>query len=70
LTSPVNGQQLKDITNSIEIKLVLIHAGSFTMGSPVDEIGIPRNETSHEVMLSKSYHLGKFEVPQGEYDRI
>ncbi len=35
--SPALGQQLKAITNSIGMKLVLIHPGSFTMGAPDNE---------------------------------
>ena len=68
--SPALGQQLKTITNSIGMKLVLIHPGSFTMGSPDDEVGRVRNETSHEVTLSKSYYLGANEVTQGEYEKV
>lgn len=68
--SPALGQQLKAITNSIEMKLVLIHRGSFTMGSPVDEVGRMPIETSHEVTLSKSYYLGVYEVTQGEYEKV
>ena len=33
------GQQSKEITNSIGMKLVLIPAGMFTMGSPIGEEG-------------------------------
>ena len=68
--SPALGQQLKAITNSIGMKLVLIHPGSFTMGSPDDEVGRVRNETSHEVTLSKSYYLGANEVTQGDYEKV
>ena len=58
LSTAAFGQQLKAITNSIGMKLVLIHAGSFTMGVPVNEIEMFPNETQHEVTLSKSYYLG------------
>ena len=70
LSSPVFGQQAKAITNSIGMKLVLIHAGSFTMGSPVREIGREENETQHEVTISKSYYLGSYEVTQGQYEKV
>ena len=53
---------VKAITNSIVMKLVLIHPGSFTMGSPDDEVGSRTDETSDEVTLSKSYYLGAYEV--------
>lgn len=68
--SPVLAQHLKAISNSIGMKLVLIHAGSFTMGAPVGELGREDNETAHEVTISKSYFLGVFEVTQDEYEKV
>ena len=70
VVSPAFGQQPKEITNSIGMKLVLVHPGSFTMGSPVEEVGRFRNETSQKVTLSKSYYLGAYEVTQGEYEKV
>ena len=64
------GQQLKEITNSIGMKLVLIHPGSFTMGSPVGEVGRKVSESEHEVTISKSYYLGVYEVNQDEYEKV
>lgn len=56
-------------TNSIGMKLVLIHAGSFTMGAPNGE---PRSkgEALHEVTISKSYYLGVYKVTQGQCERV
>ena len=68
--SPALGQQLKAITNSIGMKLVLIHPGSFTMGSPMNEVGRRDNEMQHEVTISKSYYLGLYEVTQGQYENV
>ena len=70
VASPAAGQQPKEITNSIGMKLVLIHAGSFTMGSPSGEAGRDPNETQHEVTISKSYYLGSYEVTQGQYEKV
>ena len=64
------GQQPKAITNSFGMKLVLIHAGSFTMGSPTTEVGMVNRESPHEVTVSNSYYLGVFEVTQGEYEKV
>ena len=68
--SPADGQQLKQITNSIGMKLVLIHRGSFTMGSPEGEKARKGIENAHEVTISNSYYLGVYEVTQGEYEKI
>ena len=64
------GQQLKAITNSIGMKLVLVPAGTFTMGSPVGEAGRNDNETQHDVTISKSYYIGANEVTQEEYEKV
>ena len=63
-------QQAKAITNSIGMKLELIHAGSFAMGSSNDEVGRQKNETLHEVTIRKSFYLGVFEVTQGQYEKV
>jgi formylglycine-generating enzyme required for sulfatase activity len=69
--SPILGQQPKTITNSIGIKLVRIHAGSFTMGSPVDEEGRKdMQESAYAVSISKSYYLGVYEATQGQYETV
>ena len=69
-STPVFNQQAKEITNSIGMKMVLIHPGSFTMGSPEEEKGRGPNETQHEVTISKSYYLGAYEVTQSEYEKL
>ena len=69
--SPALGQQLKAITNSIGMKLVLIHPGSFTMGSPIGEDPTRGDdELPHEVTISKSYYLGAYEVTQRQYEEV
>ena len=61
---------LEVITNSIGMKLVLIPAGTFTMGSPAAEAEWRNNETQHEVTISKSYYLGVYEVTQDQYGKV
>jgi formylglycine-generating enzyme required for sulfatase activity len=60
----------KDVTNSIGMKLVLIPAGKFTMGSPKDEKGRNEDETQHEVEITQPFYLGKYLVTQAEYERV
>lgn len=67
--SPALGQQLKAITNSIGMKLVLIHPGSFTMGPATKEEGMDSDAVSHEVTISKSAYLGVYEVTQDQYEK-
>ncbi len=68
--SPTFGQQPKEIINSIGMKLVLIPAGTFTMGSPSGEVGRSFREMQHEVTLTKSYFLGVYEVTQDQYEKV
>ena len=53
-------------------KLVLrrIEPGTFTMGSPEDELGRGGDETQHEVTLSQAFYIGVFEVTQKQWERV
>jgi formylglycine-generating enzyme required for sulfatase activity len=56
-----------EITNSIGMKLVLIPAGEFLMGSPdLEEDAKPQ----HQVRITRPFYLGVFEVTQAEYERV
>ena len=45
---------------------VLIPAGTFQMGSNAGE---DRNKPVHEVTITKSFYMGKYEVTQAEYEK-
>ena len=60
----------KVITNSIGMKLTLIPAGKFVMGSPADEAERDPEELQHEVTITKPFYLGVFEVTQREYEKV
>jgi formylglycine-generating enzyme required for sulfatase activity len=57
-------------------KLVMrrIPKGTFTMGSPADELGrepwAPGNEAQRQVTLTKDYYIGVFEVTQKQWERV
>ena len=70
LLHPAKAQAIKEITNSIGMKLVLIPKGTFMMGSPESEEGRKENETQHEVPSSKDYYLGVHEVTQAQYEKV
>ena len=52
------------VTNSIGMKLVLIPAGEFLMGSPEDEEGRDKDELQHRIRITKPFYLGQTEVTQ------
>jgi formylglycine-generating enzyme required for sulfatase activity len=66
--APERAQQPeKTLTNSIGMKLVLIPAGKFQMGSPATESEREDKELLHEVTISKPFYMGAYEVTQAEY---
>gem|GEM_PF-1651632 len=69
-TAPAN--ERPSITSSATgMKLVLIPAGTFMMGSPDSEAHRGVSEgPSHAVTMTRSFYMGAFEVTQGEYERV
>src|SRR5207248_3176353 len=65
----LSGESAKALTNSIGMKLVLIPAGKFLMGSPATEDERDDKELPHEVVISKPFYMGVYEVTQAEYAR-
>ena len=59
--------QPKEITNSIGMKLVLIPAGKFIMGSPKDEKDRIDDENQHAVEITKSFYLGVYTLTVGQF---
>jgi formylglycine-generating enzyme required for sulfatase activity len=61
----------KEISNSIGMKLVLIPAGKFTMGSANDEKERDKDEgPRHEVKITKAFYMGAYEVTQNQYQTV
>lgn len=51
-----------------KMEFVLVPRGTFLMGSPADEIGRnPDEGPQHEVRITKSFHMGKYEVKVSEF---
>ena len=48
----------------------LIPAGSFTMGSPTDELGRNAEEVQHSVTLTRDFYMKTTEVTQGEWKAL
>ena len=66
-----NGQGAdKSITNSIGMKLALIPAGTFQMGSPTTEAERDEAEVQHEVKITRPFLLGVYPVTQAEYEKL
>jgi len=52
---------------SIGLKIKLIPAGSFIMGSPETEADRRDDEVQHKVTISRPFYMGAFEVTQKQY---
>jgi len=60
-----------EITNSIGMKLRLIPAGEFLMGSPhSDRDAKDEEKPQHKVKITKPFYLGVHEVTQAEYEKV
>ncbi|MCY2970687.1 MAG: SUMF1/EgtB/PvdO family nonheme iron enzyme [Planctomycetota bacterium] len=60
----------EDLGQGVKLVMVLIPAGKFVMGSPKKEDGRYDDETQHEVTLTKSYYMGKYEVTQEQWEAM
>jgi len=73
-TNPVESTAAdkKVVENSIGMQFVLIPAGRFTMGSPLDEDGDdrPKDEQQHLVTISRDFYFGVHEVTQSQYEKV
>ncbi len=64
------GCQNKILTNSLGMKLVLIPAGEFLMGSLTGEEERDDNEHRHLVKISRAFYAGATEVTQGQWGEV
>jgi formylglycine-generating enzyme required for sulfatase activity len=58
----------KSVINSIGMKLVLIPAGEFSMGSPdSDKNALSDEKPQHRVQITKPFYLGAYHVTVGQF---
>ncbi len=60
----------KDACRTTELWLRYIPEGTFTMGSPTDELGRWDDETQHKVTLTKPFYIGVFECTQAQWEYV
>ena len=66
MSSSLNGWR----SPSIGMEFVLVPAGTFKMGSPASEPERDKNETQHQVTLTRRFYMGTCEVTQGEFAEV
>ncbi len=68
---PIDVTSLENYTNSIGMEFVLIPAGEFDMGTPLNGTGWNIKEGPvHRVNISRPFYLGRYEVTQKEWKDI
>ena len=69
-TSPPNAP-LPAITNTIGMKMILIPADEFEMGSPENDVDAEKKEKpQHRVRITRPFYLGATEVNVGQFRRV
>jgi formylglycine-generating enzyme required for sulfatase activity len=59
------------LTNSIDLAMVLIPAGTFRMGSPSSESERGKDEgPQHEVTITRPFYMGIYPVTQRQYEAV
>ncbi len=61
---------LEVTTNKTQIRLRLIPAGSFSMGSSHGEEGRNDDERLHRVTLTEPFYCGKYKITQGQWQTV
>jgi formylglycine-generating enzyme required for sulfatase activity len=69
--APAPFEPRNEITNTLGMKLVLIPAGEFLMGSPGSDADAYADEKpQHTVRITRPFYLGTHEVTQGQYRAV
>src|SRR5262245_33385499 len=64
-------ERVKTITSTTGMKLVLVPAGEFEMGSSAeDTVAGDDEKPRHRVRISRPFYLGACEVTQAEYEQV
>ncbi|MFC1601625.1 formylglycine-generating enzyme family protein [Candidatus Sumerlaeota bacterium] len=56
--------------SGVELKMKLIPAGKFTMGSPAGEMCRREDETQRQITITKPFYMGVYEVTQREFYKL
>ena len=59
-----------DLNATVNLEMIWVEPGTFTMGSPTTESGRNSDETQHQVTLTQGFYLGKYEVTQAQYEAV
>ncbi len=69
-TAPAGKLTILELGNGVTMKLAVIPAGTFTMGSPADEGGHQANEPQHTLVIPRAFWMGVTEVTQAQWKSV
>ena len=69
-SAPTGATHVVDLNSAVNLQMIRVEPGTFTMGSPLSEAGRGTDETQHQVTLTKPFYLGKYEVTQAQYEAV
>ena len=61
---------VEDLGNSVELEMVLIRGGIFTMGAPEDEEGSSDDERPQHEVTVPTFFMGKYPVTQAQWRAV
>src|SRR5262249_43697861 len=61
---------VREWTNTLGMKLVLLPPGRFPMGTPVTQEGRGPDEKEHDVEISRPFYMGAHEVTIGQFRKF
>lgn len=59
-----------DLGKGVNLAMILIPQGKFIMGSTLSEPGHKDDELQHQVVFSRPYFIGKYEVTQEQWETV
>lgn len=59
-----------EVGQGINMEFVLIHPGTFTMGSPLGSEESGDESPEHKVTITKPFYIGKYEVTQEQWEQL
>jgi len=60
----------EDLGGNVKLEMVFIPPGTFWMGTPNKEESREKEETQHEVTITRGFYIGKYEVTQEQYQAL
>lgn len=70
VVEPLSAPNVERYTNAYGMEFVYIQPGTFTMGSPLDEVGRDSSEHPHNVTISSGFYIQTTEVTQGQWEQV